>query len=270
MTVTINAQSFTATYNFDGTPPVVAGLVTGDGSSLVTASNFSNTGYGTTTTGNRFAHTGAPTDTAPDLTKYFEVTITPSTDYAVSISSVTFRSQRSGTGPRYYIVRSNVDGYAANLPASINPANAELEVVGSNEFHFVNDLSGGQNGSTVSPAISNSSTPVTFRFYYYGSEATSGTFSVDDVVITGTVSSTLAVSDVEAGKLKFIKNTLVDNTIEFSAKANVKIYNVNGQMVKEAAVNNGTRLDVSNLAKGMYIVAGEVDGQAATAKIIKK
>ena len=95
--------------------------------------------------------------------------------------------------------------------------------------------------------------------------------SVDFTVGTPTpTNGTLAVSDVDASKLKFIKNTLVDQAIDFSAKANVKIYNVNGQMVKEAAVNNGTRLDVSNLAKGMYIVAGEVDGQAATAKIIKK
>lgn len=108
-----------------------------------------------------------------------------------------------------------------------------------------------------------------FLAFEYNGEAgvATTTYQVDNIVA---LSSTQAVNDVNASKLKFIKNTLVDNTIEFSAKANVKIYNVNGQMVKEAAVNNGTRLDVSNLAKGMYIVAGEVDGQAATAKIIKK
>lgn len=87
---------------------------------------------------------------------------------------------------------------------------------------------------------------------------------------TNSAGQTLAVSDVNATKARFVKNTLVDNSIEFTAKANVKIYNINGQLVKAAAVNSGSSLDVSTFAKGVYVVAGEVDGKAVSQKIIKK
>lgn len=96
--------------------------------------------------------------------------------------------------------------------------------------------------------------------------------SVDFKSGTPTPSNTsmLGVSDSNASKVKFIKNTLVTNTIEFSAKANVKIYSVNGHVVKTAAVNDGTSLDISALAKGVYVVAGDVDGHSVSQKIIKK
>ncbi len=269
--IVLNAQAFTGTYEFNGTPFDPSGVLTGAGSANVTISNFSNTGYATTTTGNRFAHSDAPTANTPDLNKYFEVTVTPAANYSVSISSMTFRSQRSGTGPRYYIVRSNVDSYAANLPASINPANPELEVIGTNEFHFVNDVSGGQNGNTVTPTtITNITTPVTFRFYFYEAEAAGGTFSVDDVVIDGTVTSSLGVVENFTTKSNFVKNTQVADFIHFGSKADVKIYNMNGQVVKTANVSDRAALDASDLTPGMYIVTGTVEGKAVSQKILKK
>ncbi|AYO58048.1 hypothetical protein CO230_07880 [Chryseobacterium sp. 6424] len=268
VSATVSAQAFTATYAFAGTPPVTTAVTTG---SNYTASAFTSVGYTQTATGNRFTHEGAPTAGVLDTSKYLQVTVTPAAGYYLDVSSITFRAQRSGTGPRYYAVRSSVDGYAANLPASIVPANAELEVVPTNQFHYVNDISTGQNGSTVTPAITNQAGAVTFRFYFYGAEATTGTFSVDDVVITGNVDdSNLSVSDVNGSKVKLVKNTIVNNAIVFGAKANVNIVNANGQVVKSAAVTEGTSLDVSSLNKGMYIITGDVNGQTVSQKIIKQ
>lgn len=96
-----------------------------------------------------------------------------------------------------------------------------------------------------------------------------GNVLVDNINVT-TYGPVLAVSDVNGAKAKFIKNSLVDNTIEFTTKANVKIYSVSGQLVKSAAVNNGTSLDVSALAKGVYVVTGESEGKTVSQKIIKK
>ncbi|MCW3160092.1 T9SS type A sorting domain-containing protein [Chryseobacterium oryctis] len=271
----INAQDFTATYDFEGTPPPTSGVLTGTGSSNLTVGNFSATGYTQTSTGNRFAHSGAPTATNPDLTKYFQVTVTPNAGVSLSISSISFRSQRSGTGPRSYIVRSSVDSYASNLPASINPTNAELEITGTNVFHFVNDCStcAGQNGNTATPSnISNLTSPVSFRFYFFESEATGGTFSVDDVIITGTATnSSLGTSENFTTKLGFVKNTFVkNNEIAFGANAkDVKIYNMLGQVVKSASVKADSNLDVSELAKGNYIVTGTVNNQPVSQKILK-
>lgn len=79
----------------------------------------------------------------------------------------------------------------------------------------------------------------------------------------------MAVSDVNSAKINLVKNTYVGNAIVFGAKANVQIVNVNGQVVKTAAVSENTTLDVSNLSKGMYIVTGDVNGQKVSQKIIK-
>lgn len=270
----MNAQSFTATYDFEGTPPSTTGAAAGTGISNISLGNFTTTGYTQTTTGNRFAHNGAPTATTPDLAKYLQVTVTPNAGVSLSISSVTFRSQRSGTGPRSYVVRSSTNSYAANLPASIAPANAELEVVGTNEFHFVNDCStcSGQNGNTLAPAISNVTSPVTLRFYFFGAEAAGGTFSIDDVVISGTATTgALGTSENFTTKLNFVKNTFVkSDEITFGADVkDVKVYNMYGQVVKSASVKQNGTVDVSGLSKGNYIVTGTVNNEPVSQKILK-
>lgn len=266
-----NAQTaFTATYDFNEAPSPDNGDVVGSG---LTVTPFTATGLSSTTTANRFSWSGTTTGTTPDLGKYFQVTLTPASGTTLTVNSITFRTQRSGTGPRNYIVRSSVDSYAANLPASIAPANAELTVQGTNEFFFVNDGTTGQDGSKVTPStINNITGAVTFRFYFYAAEATGGTFSVDDVVISGaTNSSTLAVSDLSKVKGNFVKNTFVKNEgITFGSQAkDVKVYNMFGQIVKTASVKENETLNVAELAKGNYIVTGTVNNQPVSQKILK-
>jgi len=271
----ISAQAFTATYEFAGTPPTSVGVVAGTGSTNVAAGNFSATVYSPTGTANRYAHSGATTSTTPNLNQYFSVTITPNAGVNLSISSVGFRTQRSGTGPRSYIVRSSADSYATNLPASIVPANSELEVIATDVFHFVNDCSScsGQNGNTATTSISDVTTPVTFRFYFFDSESTGGTFSVDDVVITGSATSgSLSVSENFTAKLSnFIKNTLVkNNEIVFGSDVkDIKVYTLSGAVVKTGSVKNGSTLNVAELAKGNYIVTGIVNNEPVSQKILK-
>lgn len=266
-----NAQTaFTATYDFNEAPSPDNGDLVGTG---LTIAPFTATGLSSTTTANRFAWSGTTTGTTPDLGKYFQVTLTPTSGTTLSVSSITFKSQRSGTGPRNYVVRSSVDSYAANLPASITPVNAELTVQGTNEFFFVNDGTAGQAGSKVTPStINNVTGAVTFRFYFYTAEAAGGTFSVDDVIISGaTNSATLAVTDLSKVKGSFVKNTFVKNEgITFGAQAkDVKVYNMFGQIVKTASVKENETLNISELAKGNYIVTGMVDNQPVSQKILK-
>ena len=267
LAATFHAQSFTATYDFTEAPAPDNGDLVGSNLSI---SAFTATGLNSTTTSNRFAWSGAPLAATPDTGKYFEVTLTPAANYMITVNSVTFRSQRSGTGPRYYVVRSSADTFAANLPASINNANTELEILPVNQFHFKNDISTGQDGNNVTPInIVDIAAPVKLRFYFYEAEAITGTFSVDDVVISGEVSSILGTSENFSNKINLVKNTNVSNTIVFGTKANVQIVNANGQVVKTAAVSENSNLDVSSLAKGMYIVTAEVNGQKVSQKIIK-
>ncbi|MDY3351840.1 T9SS type A sorting domain-containing protein [Riemerella anatipestifer] len=82
--------------------------------------------------------------------------------------------------------------------------------------------------------------------------------------------STMSVSDVNAKKIDLVKNTVVDTQLLFGTDADIKIYNVNGQLVKSAKVNNSEALNLSSLPKGVYIVSGEVNGEKVSQKIIKK
>jgi len=267
MVATVAAQDFTATYTFETntTPATVAG----DGASKVTASLFSATGLTSTTTANRYAWSNTSTG-AINTGKYFEVSVTPATSHKLSISSIKMRIQRSNTGPRDLVVRTN-PSYDTNLAASIEN-NTELSIQPTNVVHFELDNSTAQEGVIISPAITDATAKVTFRIYFYNAEATGGTFSVDDVVITGTsiFDETLAVVDATKAKANLVKNTIVSNELIFGAAAKVSVYNTAGQVVKTAEVAENSRLDVSALPKGTYVVTGLVNGQAVSQKIIKK
>ena len=65
----------------------------------------------------------------------------------------------------------------------------------------------------------------------------------------------LGVSDIKNVSSQFVKNTIVNNEINFSNKAEVKLYNMNGQVVKSASVSANKNLEVSDLEPGMYIAS---------------
>lgn len=84
--------------------------------------------------------------------------------------------------------------------------------------------------------------------------------------------SSLGVSDVKSLKtINFVKNTFVkNNEITFGADVkDVKVYNMFGQIVKEASVKANGILNVAELAKGNYIVTGTVNKEAVSQKILK-
>ncbi len=203
LAVITKAQTVTATYNFaattsltgvtDPTPvPTDPGATFGSFSAVGTSTastasgRFSFTNWGT---GSVTGSTTYSTMTGSiDLTKYFEVTITPSPTVILNLNSITFTSQRSGTGVRSYAVRSSINGYSANLAASTG-TNTNLSVQGTNEFYFNTDGTSAQVGSQIAlstPAFSLITMPVTFRFYGWNAEAGTGTFSIDDVIFNGT------------------------------------------------------------------------------------
>ncbi len=207
------AQSFTALYTFDSVKttsglvdptavPVAAGVTFGSFSAAGVSVNPTATGrfsYKTWSTG---AVNGS--DIYANLTgalnpaEYFEVTVTPNSGYKLSLTGITFKMLRSSTGVRTYSVRSSADGFAANLPASINPVNTKLSVQSGNVFFWNNDTastSTSQAGNTITlsgASFSNITSAVKFRFYAWNAESTAGTFSLDNVSIAGAASHSIA------------------------------------------------------------------------------
>lgn len=106
--------------------------------------------------------------------------------------------------------------------------------------------------------------------YTYFAIKRGGSASYISSIVVEYEDATMGVGDVNATKANLVKNTVVNNAILFAAKADVQIVSMNGQVVKSASVNENTALDVTSLAKGMYIVTGTVNGKAVSQKIIKK
>jgi hypothetical protein len=199
LAASVFAQSFTGTYNFSSvstttgkTDPTAVPTATGVTFGSFTANGavsanpnatvrFSFTSQATGATNGSDVFTGAI-----DLTRYYEVTITPASGYTLNVTGIKFTLQRSGTGIRQYSIRSNKDSYAANLPASVSPANGNLQVVTGNVFQVSDGSTAAEVGSTITlTGFTSIATATTFRFYGYNAEATGGTFSIDDVAISG-------------------------------------------------------------------------------------
>ncbi|MFT3902378.1 MAG: DUF5689 domain-containing protein [Niabella sp.] len=193
----VSAATFSLSYGFDdvknnsGTtdptaPPTFPGLTFGSFTAVGVSANSS--------AGGRFSFSGWPvgeissTDGDVDLTKYYEVTITPASDVELELSNITFTLQRSSTGTRQVVVRSSLDNYASNLAASTDPTNTKVVVVPTNVFQATDEsFTTAINGLVLTPGASfkGIKTPVTFRFYGYKAKASGGTFSIDNVKFEG-------------------------------------------------------------------------------------
>ncbi len=108
-----------------------------------------------------------------------------------------------------------------------------------------------------------------FKFELTYTTAPSGTsrLYIDNVKFNA---PTMAVVDATKTRANLVKNTIVVNDLIFGTSAKVSVYNLAGQVVKSADVTENTKLDVSALPKGNYVVTGIVNGQTVSQKIIKK
>ncbi len=128
--------------------------------------------------------TGGATDKAISTTgfntasintaKYLQFTITPNANFAMSVNSISFFDQKSGTGPTSWVLRSSLDGYVSDLnspsPSTTSasfPATAQTVELGIN--------------------FQNITTGVTFRLYAYGATSSAGTWRLDNLAIDGSI-----------------------------------------------------------------------------------
>jgi hypothetical protein len=158
---------------------------------------------------------------------------------------------------------ATLDVYIVKLVAGVMQKTL-LQTINDN----VNTSSYGATFTTVTLNLSAYSGTAFLAFEYngVGPTTTTTTYQIDNV----NMPSSLAVSDLKEVKAQFVKNTIVNNEITFGSKTDVKVYNMNGQLVKSASVSENTNLQVADLEAGIYIVTGSVNGQAVSQKVIKK
>ncbi len=212
----------------------------------------------------------------------------------VTVNFVHSRDEGLGTNDDY-----SINGKGIMLRRADEPSSVEFVIpngVGTFTFKYRKAFTGGTNNRVLAVFVDGVQTTVTDTFGTAGADATVYTSStvinkpgevkvkisyptgtatgnkqvtIDDVAWTA--NGVLGVNADNLSKSILVKNTSVSNELIFGAKSDdVKVLNLNGQVVKSlSAVENG-RVNVSSLPKGVYIVTGTVNGKAVSQKIIKK
>lgn len=140
----------------------------------------------------------------------------------------------------------------------------------TNVIDFVGIGSANQyEGSAAAPVMSNSTS--VSRTNGVDTNNNSVDFTAGAPTPQNSASGSLSVSDIKNTKSNFVKNTFVkNNEITFGSDAkDVKIYTLNGQLVKTISVKANETLSVAELQKGNYIVTGTVSNQPVSQKILK-
>ena len=146
----------------------------------------------------RFAFNGWPTGASSGVDdelqfngtlsglSYYEFRVVPQPGFSFYLNAISFHVRRSSTGIRHFCVRSSADDFTANLSATTG-TNLQIAVRPTNYFFWQYDsisVSGDQKGCAVLPAqIINDS--LTVRFYAWNAESAGGSFSLDNVSVSG-------------------------------------------------------------------------------------
>jgi hypothetical protein len=284
--ITAQTSTFTLTYDFasvtSGTactgtvdptsPPTATGLTSGSfiavgvGTCSSSNGNFSFSGWGTgATNGDDNNFSGSI-----DLNKYYDITITPQSNYELAFDSITFKAYRSGTGPRFWAVRHSVNGFASNINAISTNSNISVVSTGAdvNAFKWTTDsytTSTVISGPRVYPSLSQITSPVSFRWYAWNAEGTGGTFRIDDVNIYGSATLVTGVAKISHSMnahFILLSNPTSSNYVQLIPQ-NIK--EINFVEIIDALGNTiykNTKVDVSgkielnldNIPAGVYFV----------------
>jgi hypothetical protein len=276
----VQAQAFNLVYQFSS---VTASTGTIDPSPSptatgVTSGSWTANGVGTApTTTNVFAFTGWTTTTTPDLTKYFELVLTPQSNYFLAIDRMTYYTTRSSQGPQNWCVRTNLDNYTANAVGSTSLIGATstgsiISVNGNNEFVWGTiptssavSSSAWRNNCQVSfPTATNVASPFNIRVYGYNAISSGGSYRIDSVVVYGMATISVGAGlnkvshDINAS-FKLYPNPS-NNGVVFiepknAEKGTIEIVNILGTVVAREEQTSATiKLDLGVLPTGTYFV----------------
>lgn len=239
----VSAQNLTVNSGFEsGLAPWAAG--TGSG---YTAPTIATTG----------AHTGnnSATYTATATTGFYQnVPVTGGKTYVISFW---YKSSGDDADSRLWSVYKSQAGTAV-----YTTDDASTDAFRTNNGYLPSASVWTQFTAEMPAAADATNLDVAFRVY------NGGTASFDDILAYE--KGTMAVNDLSKSKFSLVKNTLVGESIAFAKTADIQIINASGQVVKAAKVTEGSTLNVSSLAKGVYIITGSVNGEKVAQKVIKK
>lgn len=163
---------FTGTFGWSTNGNVTNFIYNGLPISDVTVSSFTKVNVTSSSSSGNFRASGWSTNITPDVTKYFEFSLTAAPGTSLNMNNITFGIGRSSTGPLKWEWRSSADNYAF---AATNYTTINTNLTLTNGTISVPDLNSNWINNVISfSEISNTDT-ITFRFYGFGAKTNSGT-----------------------------------------------------------------------------------------------
>lgn len=313
---TADAQNFSLYYSFssvvggtatptgavDPTPaPSATGVNSGSWSAVNLSANSSGNGYFSFTSWGlgATANSDVSFTGAVDPAKYYELTLIPQSNYVVSLTNMSFGVSRSGTGVRHWVVRTNKDGYTANVPATYTALGAAatssaapiVSVQPGDLFFWTKDAQNTSSGAAAFATnnicnvnfsganYTNQFNPYIIRVYAYDAEGTGGTFRMDTVVVNGSATFSMGVGlpslshDINAN-FKLYPNPTADGAVTVEALHNtatkIEVINILGAVVSSQSgkLDDKVKLDLSTLPAGTYFVRINSGNKLTTEKLI--
>ena len=135
-------------------------------SSVQSASGITRgSGVTATTTPNSMNSSGWATTSTLDVSDYYQFTITPVAGTILNIDTLHFAERRSGTGISKFELRSSLDSYSSTVGSVVI---------------VPDDTATRQQTITLGSAFDSISSSVTFRLFGYASEASGGTWRLEN------------------------------------------------------------------------------------------
>ncbi|MCA0447187.1 MAG: T9SS type A sorting domain-containing protein [Bacteroidetes bacterium] len=213
-----------------------------NGTTTLLTTTSPSTGYaGASGTNNAgaAARTGGIT-TGASGSAYFEFSLTPDAGYNVTLSSFSFGSRSTGTGPAAYSLRSSLDGYATTLASGILLTTGTWELKSNSGFS-----SKSPNGSAI-----------TYRIYGHSGagspSANTANWRIDDLTLGLTV--TVVASNPTSGShvdAQISGNTTLTGNLTVSGTLTISGANLS---TGSNSINLGTTGSISGETTTNYIL----------------
>lgn len=231
-----------------------------------------------TSTGGVFGPSGSNNNPLNNKLALPSITLNPGQKYLIQMAAGNGGTQNlpspdfapSGTSfPDQPLALSGTGGKIALTSDSTSPTSAS----DANVIDFVGWGASGVSlfeGAGAAPATTN--TTSISRTNGIDTNNNNVDFTAGAPTPENSTTGTLAVVESKNAKsINFVKNSFVKNSeINFGADVkDVKVFNMSGQIVKEASVKQNGILSVAELSKGNYIVTGTVNNQPVSQKILK-
>ena len=169
---------FAATYNFT-TAITDTPTVTNVTLNSISATNTSISRVGTTPNFIASSTSWAASGASADTSEYVSVSLHANTSYELSLTSLSFKSSNSSTGPTSFSVALYVGNALQETSSTFTSSSTTSTTSSMPTFTFnFSDLTGVAATSLVE-----------FRFYGWGGSSGAGALKFDDIAINGTVSA---------------------------------------------------------------------------------